>query len=202
MAEIKIERKKSIWPWILAALVVLALLWAVFAMTGDGDEIATTAGASAATGTDVVDRPTGGSIDAPADPSVGGMGAQAGADASATVAAMLPIAQLVGSPDQFRGQTVAGQARVVDVPTDRGFWIEGDGQRIFAVIAKSPNMEQAIDVNTGQLVQLSAMVHGADQLAQIGGDIDPDTRNVLTGQQVFLVANAQDIRILEGSAAQ
>lgn len=34
MAEINVERKKSIWPWIIAAIIVVLLIWAVLAMMG------------------------------------------------------------------------------------------------------------------------------------------------------------------------
>ncbi len=37
MAEIKVEKKKPIWPWIIAALIILAILYFLFA--GGDDEI-------------------------------------------------------------------------------------------------------------------------------------------------------------------
>ncbi|MDQ3289126.1 MAG: copper resistance protein NlpE [Pseudomonadota bacterium] len=37
MAEINIERKKSVWPWIIAAIVVALLVWALLAMMGRDD---------------------------------------------------------------------------------------------------------------------------------------------------------------------
>ncbi|MDT0691613.1 hypothetical protein RM549_17610 [Salegentibacter sp. F188] len=38
MAEIKVEKKKPIWPWIIAALVILAILYFLF-MDGNDDEV-------------------------------------------------------------------------------------------------------------------------------------------------------------------
>ena len=35
MAEIHIERKKSVWPWIIALIVVLLLAWGAFALMED-----------------------------------------------------------------------------------------------------------------------------------------------------------------------
>lgn len=37
MAEIKIEKKKPIWPWILLAAVIIAILIFIFAFNGDDD---------------------------------------------------------------------------------------------------------------------------------------------------------------------
>lgn len=37
MAEINIERKKSVWPWIIAAIIVALLIWALLAMMGRDD---------------------------------------------------------------------------------------------------------------------------------------------------------------------
>ena len=35
MAKINIERKKSVWPWIIALIVILVLAWAAFALMED-----------------------------------------------------------------------------------------------------------------------------------------------------------------------
>lgn len=35
MARINIERKKSVWPWIIALIVILLLAWAAFALMED-----------------------------------------------------------------------------------------------------------------------------------------------------------------------
>lgn len=49
MAEIKVERKKSVWPWILAVIVVALLLWALLAMLGRNDQAAVAPGTAAVT---------------------------------------------------------------------------------------------------------------------------------------------------------
>ncbi|MEJ8755585.1 hypothetical protein WG947_01140 [Pontibacter sp. H259] len=42
MAEINIERrKKPVWPWILLLLIVALLIWAIYEMTNDRDDIDT-----------------------------------------------------------------------------------------------------------------------------------------------------------------
>ena len=35
MAKINIERKKSVWPWIIALIVILLLAWGAFALMED-----------------------------------------------------------------------------------------------------------------------------------------------------------------------
>lgn len=37
MAEIKIEKKKPVWPWIILVLIILAILYFLFFANGDGD---------------------------------------------------------------------------------------------------------------------------------------------------------------------
>ena len=46
MAKIRVEqKKKSVWPWIIAAIVVLLLLWALVAMLGRDERAAVPVGA-------------------------------------------------------------------------------------------------------------------------------------------------------------
>ncbi len=42
MAEIKIEKKKPVWPWILAAIIVAAILYFVFQDNDDDNQLVTT----------------------------------------------------------------------------------------------------------------------------------------------------------------
>lgn len=36
MAEINVERKKSVWPWIIALIVLLLLIWGAFELMDNG----------------------------------------------------------------------------------------------------------------------------------------------------------------------
>lgn len=186
MAEIHVEKKKSIWPWIIAALVALIVIWAVVEMT-DRDEVEPVAATPAieapvATAPAVVD---------PLAPAVDTSGDAAGA------LAVLPVATILSGPAGYIGQEVSGTARVTDVPTDRGFWIEQDGQRMFAVIEKGPNMEDAININTGQEIRFSdATVHDASSLAQLGGALDDEAKRLLSDQKAFLVVDPNDITVV------
>lgn len=188
MAEIHIEKKKSVWPWIIAALVALLAIWALTQFMGrDERDVA----AVEPVGTPVAEAP------APTEPvEAAGTPAATTADASGAIAA-LPVATILAGPAGYVGQEISGTARVTDVPTDRGFWIEQDGQRMFAVIAKGENMEQAININAGQEIQLNgAAVHDANSIAQLGGTLDEQAKQLVSGQQAFLVVEPNDVTIV------
>lgn len=191
MAEIHIEKKKSIWPWIIAALVALLAIWALMEFMGrDEDEAAAVEPARAA----MTEAPA---ATAPTEP-VNAMNADSGttADAAGALAA-LPVATILAGPAGFVGQEISGTARVTDVPTDRGFWVEQNGQRMFAVIAQGENMEQAININAGQEIQLNgATVHDANSMAQLGGTFDEQAKQLVSGQQAFLVVDPGDVTIV------
>lgn len=42
MAKIDIERKKSVWPWIIGLIVLLVIIWGAFELFGDNPEPAAT----------------------------------------------------------------------------------------------------------------------------------------------------------------
>ncbi|MDQ3206747.1 MAG: copper resistance protein NlpE [Pseudomonadota bacterium] len=65
MAEINIEKKKSIWPWIIAAIVLIFLIWAVVAMLDRDPEVATVATRDAAVVDTTVAGPETTALDAP-----------------------------------------------------------------------------------------------------------------------------------------
>lgn len=188
MAEIHIEKKKSIWPWILAALIALLAIWALMEFMGrDEEEVAPVEPARAA----VTEAPAATEPAAPLNTTTGTT-----ADAAGAVA-VLPVATILAGPAGYVGQEISGTARVTDVPTDRGFWIEQDGQRMFAVIAEGENMEQAININAGQEIQLNgATVHDANSMAQLGGTLDEQAKQLVSGQQAFLVVEPSDVTVV------
>lgn len=152
MAEINVEKKKNIWPWIIGPIVVLLLIWgAIEWFDKDDVEPYNPPAAVIAPATDPVE-PIAATVSpivaiAPSPPP------PTDADNEAT-----QVATITAGPAPFYGQPVVGTASVPSVPTDRGFWLEKDGSRMFALIAKSPNMEDAINVNAGQQLRLSGVV--------------------------------------------
>lgn len=174
MAEIELERKKSgsgaPW-WILVALVVVGLLvWAVW----PDDEETLVAG-------DDIEQV------APA--------AETGAEPLAADAGM-PVADIVGDPVTWAGQDVSGEVTVVEVPTDRGFWIENNGQRVF-VLMHVDGRESPPHVQANSTVRIAqATVHGADEIAGFVGELDAETRSILEGQQVFLSVEPRNVQVM------
>lgn len=189
MADIDIQRKKHHYAWLwLLALLALALLAWYFLADGDREDVATPAPAAVP-----VDAVAG-----PAQPAPG----------TPAPAAGIPIAAILGSPAEWSGRTVSGQVRVAEAVSDRGFWIEDGGQRLFVVKNESPrpgvaDVQGAADtmssrnLNAGQMVQMSGTVHtSADQVAP---PIDERTKSILANQRVFMTTNVADIQHMAGS---
>jgi hypothetical protein len=173
MADIDIQRKQhSIWPWILGLLLLGLLIWGIMDWTGEDAE--------AAAEPVVVTEPG-------PTPVAAGTG--------------IVVSEIIASPATWTGRTVAGEVRVVGVPTDRGFWIEDQGQRLFAVLGEPPRPGETINIQSGQALRVrEARVYGAAELANLPGQLDPDTRRIAEGQPVVLGIEPQNIEIL-GQAA-
>lgn len=107
------------------------------------------------------------------------------------------VVEIVEAPEAWIGRTVEGQAQVESVPTDRGFWIQADGQRLFAVLDDQGD-EVPIHVQSGQTLRISeAEVHGTEDLEEVSGNLDPDTREILQGQEIFLTVKEKDLTIID-----
>lgn len=196
MAEINVERKKSATPWIIGLIVLALIIWGLFALfnNNEADVNDEAYAASPVATTPVVTNPVepepmesttmAEPMPMPPPPT----------DADNTP---IPVAIIVMGPADFLGQPVVGTAKVVGVPTDRGFWIEQDGQRIYAVIAKSANMEEAVNVNPGQQVRLAGIVYDTELATRIDGGLDAETQQVIADQPAFLLVNARNVMVVE-----
>lgn len=189
MADIDIERKRGTnWLWPLLGLLLLGLLiWAAMEMMGDDDEVAV----APAVSTEVVD---------PAAPVV--------AAAPVAPAAGAPtIADVLANPSAFAGQPFSTQqVRVAEVVSDRGFWIENNGQRMFVVKNESPqpgvadvqgaaDTRDARNVNAGDMVQINGTLMTSVDGAQ--PPLDEQTRQLIQAQPIFLQANVADIQHMQ-----
>ena len=114
------------------------------------------------------------------------------------------LAAILDNPSEHIGHEFPlREVRVAEVPTDRGFWIESDGRRLFAILIDQPS-EQPKDIEAGQSLRLEGgTLRDASYLGQIeGAPLDEATRGIVEGQQVFLVVDEDDIVMLDVQEAQ
>lgn len=181
MTDINVERKSpAIWPWVVGLIVLGLLVWALSALFGRDEREGGQVGLVAPLGNDP----------APAAPVLDGM-------QGVTPGTGFPVSEILQSPDEWAGRTVAGEARVAEVPTDRGFWIEDRGERIFVILGDAP-AERPVDVRAGQRLRMSAATVHTD-LAGVPGSVDADTRRVVQGIPAFLTVDEANLEILEPS---
>lgn len=181
MADIHVDRRgPSIWPWIIGLIVLALLIWALTELLDNDD--------------DLVTDPAG-EQPARVEPAPEPM-------APAPMVAALPVAEIAGDPASFEGRTVSGEVRVSEVPTDRGFWIEDQGQRLFVVLGDRP-LEDPIDIDPGQTIRITdARVVSASELGRISGDLDDVTRRTAAREDVVLSVDESNIQVLTGAGAQ
>lgn len=179
MAEIHVEKKSGglAWLWILLAILLIAILVWLFWPDAQNDPLTeavpgTTAGDTIA----LPPPPTIEPIETPAESTIGAIRA---------------------NPQQWVGREFSGAVTVAEVPTDRGFWVEQDGQRLFAIVHEPT--EERIDINPGQRLMILGTVRDASYLSQIQGEpLSEETSGIVRGQPAFLVTEASSIAIVEG----
>lgn len=110
----------------------------------------------------------------------------------------VPVAEIVGTPVAWFDRDVIGEATVVDVPTDRGFWIEQDGARLFVILIDQP-AEVPLDIEAGQTVRITGgeLRRSAEPGEIEGRPLDDDTRGLMAEQEVFLVVDEAAVEIVE-----
>lgn len=186
MARIDLEKKKAGlgWLWVLLLLLALALLlwWLWGAWNDDEPDYAVD---------ETLEEPYE-SVAPAAEPEMG--------EEAMVAAAGLAVAEILAEPDSWIDRTVSGEAAVSDVPTDRGFWVEQDGERLFALIIDGP-AEVPLHIEAGQTLELTdATVYRAEAALEEGTipgrPLDEDTRRIAQDQEVILVVDESDIEIL------
>ncbi len=195
MAEIPVERKSSMtWLWLLlAVLVVGLLLW--WLLDDDDPEVA---GAGTATTVEAGAEPDG-AFAQPGGTAAAGAGAGAGAFAGG--GAGDSVAQILANPAGHVGRDdFAADVAVPDVPTDRGFWVEQDGARLFGVLMDAPS-EAIIDIDPDQQIRVTeGRLLDSSGIGEIPGPIEAETRRTLEEQEIFLLVDEADVELLSSAA--
>jgi hypothetical protein len=192
MADINVERKRKggFLPWILGLLALAALL--LLLVRGCADDGAED---PAAVPADTVAADTSMGAGAMAPMPADTMGAGTGVAGAGAAGDALPVAAILGG--QMAGQTASGTGIVPETPSDRGFWIESNGQRVFAILAEA--MEQVKDIDPGQQVRITgAQVMAGTDASRIPADVDAQAKATAQGQQAFLLVPARGVEIVAG----
>lgn len=146
MAEIDVERKSSSWIWWVIGLIILVLImWAWLAGDDDEDAVVTPVTIAAP-----IEEPTA-AKPPPPEPIAQGP---------------LSLADLLGNPGAYIGQGVdlaPDAVRVAAVPSDRGFWVEDGGARVFVIINEPPPpdaneamVNEPLNIQPGQSVRITS----------------------------------------------
>lgn len=172
MAEIKMEKKESGgmgWLWVLIALILLALLaWWLWPEAEVEEPLVTATEIEAVEPLPEI---------VPETPE-------------------LTLSQIVASPAMYVGQTYDGVVRVTEVPTDRGFWVESDGARVFAILIDQPQ-ESSIHIQQNTTIRMEqATVRDQTALGSLeGAPLDAATEEIIRNEQVFLMVDEDNIQM-------
>ena len=195
------KKEKKGWVWILLLVILISgfMVWLLRSRRANEpvtaavvtDPLTSTVVTDPLTTTVVTDPLTATVVSATVDP-----GATAGTGGEATIAAIL------AQPAQWLGREFSGTVNVTSVPTDRGFWIEQAGQRLFVILDDRP-AETPVDINPGQQVRIRGTVRDAQFLPQVAGEALSDaTRNTAREQPAYLIARDDQIEILQRGQGQ
>ncbi len=198
MTDIEHERKRRLhpaWLWVLAAAAVVAvfgLWWQNVADIGDDtrpDPVSTTPPAEEHTAVDRLEPP--GTAPPPAT-------ASERERAEPTDGAQnLPIAAILDAPEQWKGRTVSGVARITSVRLARGFWIEANDRALFVVVHPRSGQTR-FEPQPGSWIRIdAARVRAGDDRDALEGEAWRDTREILANQRVFLVVDEASIEALQ-----
>ncbi len=178
MADIPVTKNKggAWWMWLLGLLLLGALAWIAFSAMDNDDAVETDPVA-------VVD---------PGEPE------------PIAVAVGTTFGEILANPTAYAGQALNGaEVNVPDVPSDRGFWIEQMGERMFAILNDGPE-EAPVDINQGQVLRIErGILREPSYLDQLPGEpLEAETRRLASEQPLFLEVNDEDVTILSPAGAE
>jgi hypothetical protein len=150
MADIHVEKRNAIWPWILGLVVLALLIWAFVGGRDDRTGVTTPTATAPVTTTPATtetwrdDRATTPTTTAPATAAAPATTTGTMADTTMTrgvgMQQEIPIAEILEQPQQYLNQRVSGTAVVAEVVSESGLWVEQDGERMFVVIEQGAGL--------------------------------------------------------------
>lgn len=194
MADIDLERTRgrSAWGWLVGAFVVALLAWGAVELMDAGEpELAEVR----VTDEPEQERAGGAHMRAGEDEMEArarGMGMEGGEGRSTITEALI-------HPQGWVSRSLPqATVPVVEVPTDRGFWVSTRAGRLFVILIDQPR-EEPKDVNAGATVRLTGgTFRDADHLSQLeGGPLDEETRQTARDQAIFLVVDERNVEIVQ-----
>jgi hypothetical protein len=174
MPEIEIRKKTSVpwWLWLIVFLLIAMLIWwIVAAMNND-----------VATQGPVYSEPA----------------SRTATTNETDTAEIMPISNIIGNVGSYIGRQVQGTAMVSSVVSDRGFWVEQNGQSLFAVIDESVGgRSEVMDINKGQRLWLQGNIYNTAEASKLPGvqNLEKETRDIINSQPAFLYVHAWNVNI-------
>ena len=175
MAKIPVEKESGggWWKWLLALLLLGLLIWLLIGLF-DTDE------AGVAEGTEVEQVTPETTPASMAEPTP-------------------PLADILADPEDHVGNTFPDTEVTVATDreiTDRGFWIQNQGNYLFVVIIDVPQ-EQPKDINPGATVDVThGTLRAPDDLGNLeGAPLDQTTEQIARDQEIFLVVDERNITV-------
>jgi hypothetical protein len=193
MAKIPVEKETGgggWWKWLLGLLLLGLIIWIIWGLVDDDDM----------------------EVGENAEPNVenvtpeGNVTAETTPERIAEGSAAITVGDILSNPDQRLGETypraevTVAEGRQI---TDRGFWIQDQGEYLFAIIIDRPQ-EQPKDINPGATLRIEeATLRDRTYLPEMPGrPLDQQTENIAEQQDVFLVVDERYINILEQGTPQ
>lgn len=129
------------------------------------------------------------------------------------------LVEAVARPAVYNGDTVIGQGTVAEVVSERGFWLESEGNYVFTVIAeRAPSPEEEgeqeaepefvepeqdqISLKAGQVIQVSGELLSTDELSTLEREIDPYAARILERQDFFLLVSPNTYQVITRGVAR
>lgn len=114
------------------------------------------------------------------------------------------LGTILANPGEYVGEPFPTmEVMVSSVPTDRGFWISDNGDRLFVIIIDEP-VDRQKDINPEQTLNIEGgTLHDSSYLSEVqGSTLGASTEAIAEEQSIFLVVDERHITIREAGVPQ